>query len=192
MPEPVKNEDLDLEELEPTPEIKEGEEDKTDYKALAIKNHGIAQRNKTKLDKLKAKIAIDAKVEKKVGEITEKKPGELDRLDRAVLRTEKITDPKEIDLVSSIMKETGKDLESVLASRYFQAELKEMRELAATADAQPDKNKRSGTSTRNDVDYWLAKDELPPASEVELRRKVVNAKIAKQKQTNTFSDNPIS
>ena len=172
--------------LDELPEVVEGEEDKTDYKALAIKNRGIAQRLKTKLDKHK----IDSKVEKKVEKIVSEK-GELDRIDKAVLRTEKMTDVDEVALVQSIMKETGKDVEGVLASKYFQTELKEMRDKKTVEDAIPSDKKRSGSSTKDSVDYWIAKGELPPANQPELRQKVVNAKIAKEKSGSQFSHNPI-
>jgi hypothetical protein len=121
----------------------------------------------------------------------EKKSEGLDRIDRAVLRTEKITDAEEIKLVESIMKETGKTVEQVLESRFFQSELKEMRDLKKTEDATPSGQKRSGTSTRDTVDYWISKGELPPMSDPELRRKVVNAKMAKEKSVSQFSTNPI-
>ncbi len=185
----LKNEEGGTEEDFDLPEDpKEGEEDKTDWKteATKLREKAIAQREKTKA--MKQKIAD---LEKSTPKPDDKKTGELDRIDRAVLRTEKITDAKEIELVQSIMKESGKDLESVLASKFFQTELKEMRELSATEDATPKGAKRSGTSTRDTVDYWLAKGELPPANEPELRRKVVNAKISKEKSGSQFSSNPI-
>lgn len=182
-------EDVDLEDL---PQVEEGAEDKTDWKAIAQKNHGIAQRYKTKLDK-------QGKVEKPVTDAGEnkgkdnsgKEAGGLDKLDRAVLRVEKITDSKEVELVQTYMKETGRDVEGVLASKFFQAELKEMRDLAATEEATPSGSKRSGVQTRDTVEYWIAAGKLPPPEQAELRRKVVNAKIAKEKSGSMFSTNPI-
>lgn len=171
--------------LEDLPEIEDGEEDTTDWKALAIKNQGIAKRLKTKMEKAKTETKVVEQPKSK----DEPKAGELDRIDRAVLRTEKITAPEEIELVQSLMKETGKDLEGVLASRFFQSELKDLREQKSTEDATPSGSKRSGQSTRDSVDYWIAKGELP--SDPALRIKVVNAKIAKAKSTNMFSDTPI-
>jgi len=180
------NEDIIVEDL---PTINDGEEDNTDWKALALKNHGIAKRAATKLAKAKDGKPADATpADKKEGD---GKADGLDRMDRAILRVEKITAEDEVNLVQSIMKDTGKSLEQVLESKYFQSELKEMRELNATKDATPDGTKRAGQSTRDTVDYWLAKGELPPAEQVDLRRKVVNAKIAKEKSGNQFSSNPL-
>lgn len=174
--------------IEDLPQIEEGQEDNTDWKALAIKNQGMAKRAATKLAKFKdAKPPEDNGDKKPVSE--EKKAGELDRMDKAVLRLEKITSEDEISLVQTIMKETGKDLESVLASKYFQAELKELRDLAATKEATPDGTKRSGQSASDTVDYWIAKGELP--KDPALRTKVVNEKIKRAKSVSQFSDSPI-
>lgn len=173
--------------------LKEGDEgyDQIDWKANAEKNKGIAQRNKTRAEK--ARQALAEKGEKKDGEPGKKDDSKgLDRVDKAVLRAEKITDPKEVELVEAIMKETGKDVEGVLASKYFQGELKTLREEAAADNATPHGTNRSGNASRDSVDYWIAKGELPPMEQSELRTKVVNAKIAKEKSQSQFSSTPIS
>lgn len=157
----------------------------TDWEAEAKKARAIAQRLRTKLTK-----ATEKKVEAPATDTKEAKKTGLDRLDRAILRVEKITAEKEIELVESIMKETGKDVEAVLGSKYFQAELKAFREEQATKDATPSGTKRSAQSARDEVDYWIAKGELPKDNP-ELARKVVNAKLEKIKSRNQFSDDPI-
>src|SRR3990172_2372750 len=109
--------ELDLEEtVESTDD--EGK-DTTDWKAEALKAQGIAKRLKTQAEKRKIDSKVEAKVEKKLEERG------LDRLDRAVLRVEKITSEDEVGLVEDIMKETGKTLEQVLESKYFKTELQE-------------------------------------------------------------------
>ena len=183
-------EDLDLEDL--PGDVKEGEKDETDWKAIAQKNHGIAQRYKTKLEKAKDNKDGEGKPNSdKKGDKETPKTEVLDRMDKAILRVEKITSEEEIGLVESIMKDTGKTLEQVLESKYFQSELKEMRELKASEDATPTGTKRANNSARDTVDYWIAKGELPPASQPELRQKVVNAKIAKEKAGSNFSATPV-
>lgn len=183
------DEDVVLEDL--PGDAPEGQEDKTDWKAIAKKNHGIAKRYQTKFEK--AKESKGSEGDGKGGEGKGGKGGEgtgvLDKLDRAVLRVEKITAPDEIKLVESYMKETGKDIESVLSSKYFQAELKELRDLAATEEATPTGEKRSGVLTRDTVEYWIAAGKLP--EDPVLRQKVVNAKIAKEKNVHQFSSNPL-
>jgi hypothetical protein len=83
-------------------------------------------------------------------------------------------------------KETGKDAESLLDSTYFQTEFKDFKEKKASSDATPTGSKRSNNSSVDTVDYWLAKDELPPVSEVKLRRDVVNARIKKENSKGVF------
>lgn len=186
------NEEIDDKIEEPiVSDLKEGDEgfDKIDWKDIAEKNRGIAQRNKTRAAKAQAELAKNKPPEKK--DDKKEDPKGLDRVDKAVLRAEKITDPKEVELVEAIMKETGKDLESVLASRYFQGELKALREEIAADEALPKGGKRSAAPAKDSVDYWIAKGELPPHDQPELRRKVVNAKIAKEKSGSQFSKNPI-
>ena len=89
------------------------------------------------------------------------------------------------------MKETGKTLEEVLASKYFRAELKELREQKASADAIPDSSKRSGQSPKDSVDYWLAKGEMPPADQPQLRREYVNAKLKQETSGSKFTSRSV-
>jgi len=186
--------DLELEEPEDAPEIKEGEEDKTDYKALAIKNAGIAKRNKTKLDKLK--LANAKKEGKEEGKKEAEKNKGFDYGQKAFLKASGIA-PDEYDLVQEVMASTGKDIEAVLDSKYFQAELKERRDTKATKDATPDGSKRSTNTSRDTVEYWVDKKDdkgnlmLPPADQRELRTKVVNARIKKEKDKRQFSDTSV-
>lgn len=189
---------VELEEPEDLP--KEGEEgyDKINWKEVAEKNRGIAQRNATKLKKLKeAKPeAKEPKIKppvKKAAEVEKENADDrgFDRVDRSILRAEKITDEDELDLVSDIMKETGKDVEAVVASKYFQSELKALREEKTVANATPRGSGRTNNSAKGEVDYWIAKGELPPMDQPALRQKVVNAKIAAKRGENTFSKNPI-
>lgn len=180
------DEEIVIDELPADPA--EGQEDKTDWKAEATKHRGIAQRFKTKLEKNKTATKLP---ESKGADGDAPKPGELDRLDKILLRQEKITDPKEVELVQSMMKESGKSLEQLLDSKFFQNELKDLREAKVVEDATPGASKRSGQSSRDSVDYWIAKGELPPIGETKLRQEVVKAKIAKEKNKSQFTENPI-
>lgn len=157
-------------------------QDSTDWRAEAIKARAQASRLRSKLTKAtEKKIEVPAKEEPK--EV-------LDRIDRAVLRAEKITAKDEVELVESIMKETGRTVEAVLESKYFKSELAAIREAQATKDATPSGTKRSGQSPRDEVDYWIAKGELPKDNP-ELARKVVKAKIASAQSKNQFSDEAV-
>jgi len=168
-------------------EMDEAGDDPVKLKDIIKKRSESRQRLYTRLKAAETK-AKDAKPE--VKKPASKKEEGLDRVDKAILRVEKITDSDEVDLVQSIMKETGKDLEAVLESKYFKSELAALRQDRETKDAIPNNSKRTGQSTRDSVEYWLAKGELPKDNPA-LKIKVVNAKIAREKDKNQFSDNPI-
>jgi hypothetical protein len=179
--------------------VKNGEQVNWEERAKKLEERAAKQRERTAelRGKIKERDAADAKAaaDKKAAEDAKgdkPKPGELDRVDRAVLRTEKITDAKEIELVQSWMKDTGKTVEQILENKHFLNDLKDLRELEASDDATPEGKKRAGGSARNTVEYWIAKGELPPASEPELRTKVVNAKMAQKKAVSNFSDKPVA
>ena len=186
------NENNQEEVVDELPEIEEGKEDATDYKALAGKYQGMAKRFQTKLNKLAEKPPVkeEKKPEpEKKKEVKEKEV--LDRIDRAVLSVKGITEPEEIELVEKRKKETGRTLEELLDTNWFKAELKEFRENATSFEAIPKGSKRSNQAARDSVQYWISKGTLPPKNQVQLRRDVVNAKMKKEKEGNVFSDKSV-
>jgi len=142
----------------------DSEEDSTDWKAEALKYKAILDRNKNKKPETKKASTSN----------------DLDYGAKAFLAVQGIKGADELKLVKDFMANTGKDLDSVVESKHFKAELDEMRELKRTADATPTGNRRTGQSARDSVEYWIAKGELPPQSDAELRRKVVNARMKKE------------
>jgi len=47
-------------------------------------------------------------------------------------------------------------------------------------------------TSRDKVDYWIAKDEMPPADQQQLRRDYVNAKnLKKAEDSSKFTDRPV-
>lgn len=169
-----------------TPVVDENGNDTTDWKAqaeanleLAKRNQGIAQRNKTRLQKLKEEKEGGAPVTK--NESTSSDLGE-----KAYLVVNGIKSADEIAFVQKMKKETGKDVESLLETTYFQTEFKSFKEKKATDNAVPTGSKRSTNTSVDSVDYWLAKGELPPADQVQLRRDVVNARLKKEQNKGVF------
>jgi len=160
------------------------ESDSTDWKAKHDELAGRLKRAETKLQKTKIESKVEEKLEKKLEQ------GGLDRLDKLLLRQEGIKSADELQLVEDYRRESGKSLEDILESRVFKAELKDLRDLAASKDATPSGTKRSGQSPRDEVDYWIAKGELPKDNP-ELARKVVNAKIQKDQNKNQFADQAV-
>ncbi len=188
------NDQVDIPEVPDLPTVEEGQQDTTDWKAKAQESHdalkkaqGMAKRFQTKLKKLgdpKPAPASDPKPN-----ATPEKKG-FDYAEKAYLKSSGI-DATEFDLVKEVMEATGKDIDGVLGSKYFQADLKERREAKASDGATPSGSKRAGNSTRDSVDYWIAKGELPPLDQPDLRRKVVNAKIKAAKDSSHFTKTPV-
>lgn len=170
------------EEVEETDDVEESTDDESDT---------TEQPRETPEARLARLTRMKAQLEKKLGLSTEKeskpsKKGALDYSQKAFLIANGIKGNDEFGLVQEVMKSTGKSLDDIIESKYFKAELNELRELNKSADANPASGNRSGNSARNTVEYWIAKGELPPASEVDLRRKVVNARMNKAKSVGTF------
>lgn len=189
-------EEIDAEGLPIVPELKDGEKSTPErdelVKQRAIKSREMRDTLRKENENLKKGLNPDGtKKEEPAAKKEEPKAGEFDRIDLAVLRTEGITDAKELDLVKSWMKDTGRPVESVLANKIFKSELKEMRDIAATEDATPEGQKRSGASAKTSVEYWLAKPKGELPVDPALRSKVVKARIAQEKSGSMFSATPI-
>lgn len=171
------------------PVVDENGNDTTDWRAqalanleLAKRNQGIAQRNKTRLQKLKEEREnAGATPTPKNEQVTPSDLGE-----KAYLAVNGIKSADEIAFVQKMKKETGKDVESLLETTYFQTEFRTFKEKKETDNAVPSGNKRSSNSSVDSVEYWLAKGELPPADQVQLRRDVVNARLKKEQTKGVF------
>lgn len=112
------------------------------------------------------------------------KTGDFDYGQKAFLVANGVKSSDEMTLVKEIMKDTGKSLDQVLESKYFSKELEELREARKTSQAIPNSSKRSTNSSRDSVEYWVAKGELP--EDRELRSKVVKAKWKNSSSVNPF------
>lgn len=119
------------------------------------------------------------------------KSDELGYAEKAYLVANGIKGADEMNIVKGLMKKTGASLDEILEDDYFQSKLNSHRDLKRTEAATPSGSKRAGQSSSNTVEYWIAKGELPPASERELRQKVVNARIKSESNTDVFSKNAI-
>lgn len=163
-----------IEPTEPTePEAEKEDEGDIDWQAKARELEGRLKRAETKLKK-----SSDSPTPSKSST-----SGGLDYGQKAYLRAEGIKGEAETTLVQQYMRETGKDLEKVLESKFFKAELEEIRELAKTEAANPT-GKRTGTTALDSVEYWMAKplEDVPK----EMRTKVVNALIKQSESKGVF------
>lgn len=111
---------------------------------------------------------------------------ELGYGEKAFLKANGFDGDEEYNVILDTMKFTGKTLEEVMKHPFVTAEIKAIREQKQAEDALPKGNNRGGASSRNSVDYWLQKGELPPEDQTDLRRKVVNARINASKNKQKF------
>jgi predicted nuclease with TOPRIM domain len=149
------------------------------------------KKNSETLEAREARLARQLEqTRKKLGKSTETQErtstNSNDLGEKAYLIANGIKSADEMAFVKKMKKETGKDIESLLETTYFQAEFKDFKEKKATANAIPTASQRSNNSSIDTVEYWIAKGELPPSSEIELRRKVVNARMKKEESKGIF------
>lgn len=163
-----------------------------DYEARYKETLGIAKRRTTALKKAKEALGKVPKVESVVPTTQEPKKGEIGYGEKAYLNSLGFKDAEDHTYVQGIMTSSGKSLEDVLAMPFVQGELKRIGEERITKAATPStQDGRQGTPARDSVEYWIAKGELPPVDQQDLRRKVVNAKIAKEQNSSQFTSTPV-
>ncbi len=146
---------------EDTQEVEIEEEQGVEYwKAEALKNKAILERNKGKKEEAK-----------------EQKQSDGFGYDvKAYLKASGIK-ANEFDFVKEELKRFGGDVDGLIDNEDFQAKLKKQRAINKTADATPT-GKRTGNSATDSADYWLNKPfEDVPAN---LRREVLKAKEKKE------------
>lgn len=120
----------------------------------------------------------------------EEKPTDLDSGLKALWRSyAQIEGADEWALVKQEMKNSGiQDPEELSRNVYFKQKLDGLRATKANATA-ADEGSRGTATSKNTVEYWLAKDELPPKElGSELREKYVEAKRNKGKNQKMFFD----
>lgn len=178
--------DEDVSDVPALPVAKEGET--IDWEAQAKTYQGMATRRGTKLSKLKTAVKPP---DNEVVEPPAPKTGDLGYAEKAYLNSLGFIEADDHAYVQSAMKDTGKSLEDVMKSPFITGELKQRGEERKTKAAAPTGDDRSNPPARDTVEYWIQKGELPPADQVELRRKVVNAKMNKQKGGNHFAQNSV-
>lgn len=142
------------------PEVVEGEEDATDYKAEALKlrDKAIAQRERTKT--LKRELADTRKaVEIAAGlkkESTPVKTGDLDETQLDYLDLKGVSEAEDIKVIEDIVKKTGQTVRQALKDDYVVAKLAANKAKRDVQDATPSGTKRAGGQT-GDLATALAK-----------------------------------
>lgn len=180
-----KNEEVELEVEEnlELPEIEEGEEDSTDWKAEAqkLRDKAISQRERTKT--LKQKLAdkeraIEALAGTKKSEPV--KAGELDETQLDYLDLKGISESEDVKVIEDIVKKTGMTVRQALKDEYVLAKLTSNKASRDVKSATPSATKRGGNQS-NDVASAIAKfeqtGELP--DDFTLRSAVVDSMTSK-------------
>lgn len=183
-----KNEEAaEVEETLDLPEVEEGQEDTTDWKAEAqkLREKAIAQRERTKSIKARAKEA-EAKLAEVSGTRTEStKTSTLDETALDYLDLKGISESEDIKVIEGIIKKTGMTVREALKDDYVTTKLAANKSAREVKDATPSSTKRGGSQT-DSLERAIAKYEasglksegLP--EDFTLRAAVVNAMAAKQ------------
>ncbi len=142
-------------------------------------------------EKLKNK-AIEARLAKKTAKQKASAPSiELQaveaRVIRAELRAEGIKDDEEIDFVIEKAKILGVEPAVAAKDEVVAALLEKKRKEKLNLLAMPDNQSRNNVNTRDSVEYWIAKGELPPKDQIDLRRQVVKRKRDNSKRAQMFN-----
>lgn len=115
---------------------------------------------------------------------------EFDYGQEAYLIAKGVEDDEAKTFLLEEINQTGKSLREVMSFKYVQEALKGIKEDKANMIAMPKgTGTRGGKSAQNTVEYWIAKGELPPADQTELRRQVVKEKIRQDSTGNKFGGN---
>ena len=189
-------ENNEKEEVETTEETEEeSTEEETESEEKDSEEEGEEEKPTETLDQKRARLQRQLKqVNKKLGITDEEKPRQktskksedFDYGQKAFLTANGIKSKEEREFTQKIAKQTGLELEDLIEDDYFQSKLSDFREKTNTKNARPTGSGRSNKAYIDSVEYWISKKELPPASEVELRRKVVNARLKKEGAKGVF------
>lgn len=137
--------------------------DTTDWKAIAMKNQGIAQRLKTKLAKQGEKPTQDPKKEEKSGDSD-------GLLAKAYLRSAGITKKEEVELALLTAKKWGVGIDELVDDEDFQGKLEKMRTKQANIQASTGvSGDKTGSSVKETTEYWVAKGTPPTPDQVPNR-----------------------
>lgn len=113
----------------------------------------------------------------------QKKSVELDYGQKAYLNSNGIKGKAELEFVQTELKASGEDLDTLIENPYFINRLESFRAINKTKNATII-GKRGGGPAIDSVEYWASKpiEEVPK----EMRLKVVNHKIAQEKNQGVF------
>lgn len=161
-------------------EIAEDASDETDWKALALKNQGIAKRLQTKLSKAE-KPKEEPKAKKTEPQA---QPEGLDETQLDYLDLKGITEDEDVKVIEKIVLKTGMTIRQALKDDYVIEKLKTLKEQRDVKSATPSSTKRTG-QTGGNLEQAIARyerDNVLP-DDFKLASEVVNALVEKTGNT---------
>lgn len=174
-----------------TPEANEGEGSsetvslsKSEYEELVGTKSTVGS---LKRELKEAKKALEAKESSDTPQQTNDS-ALAEKVETLALRVEGINKDSEIDLARKLQKETGLPIDKLLSSKYFKAELEDLRASEANAEASTGikGDKSNSQNPKSSAAYWIAKGEYPPRDQVsdnKVRKEIRDALVAKEKGT---------
>lgn len=131
-------------------------------------------------------------VEEKDSKIKSNEPDYATRLAvKTYLNQQGITHPDDQKRVMDEAARLNLPPDEVASMAHIKNELKDASDQREAESGVPRGTARRSGTTKNDLEYWLAKDPNEPGStpdDLELANKVIDARIAKQEQTSKFSE----
>lgn len=161
--------------------------DNFDWKAEALRLDGLNARRATKLSRLRD--AGSKKIDQ-VPPSQDNQPPKNDKFDYgqlALLTAKGLDHADDQKYLQDLVKRTGSELRDLLSDDFVVGKLSEMKEKRTSAAALPSGDGRNAPPAADQVDYWLNQGKLPPADQIELRKKVVNARIARENGKSVFA-----
>jgi hypothetical protein len=184
-------ENQEVEENLDLPEVQEGEDDTTDYKAEAIKlrEKAIAQRERTKELKAQLKTFTEKKVEAKLENKSES--NDLDSGQKALMVAYGLKTKAEQALAQAYKLRTGDDVDTLMEDDIFQGKLAKLRETAASSQASAaTAGGRTSAPAQDSVDFHLEKYESGQVKledmPFEMREQVLEKALKKQANASKF------
>ena len=154
-------------------------DENTDWKAKALELKGLNKRRAAKLKKANEFLSQTEKKQPTTPTIEKQNSGYEDALRLSQLSyLNSLGIPKEDhDYVIDEAKNVGKTIDSIMAFKYVQEDLKTRQEERKVKTSLPTASKRSGTASVDSADYYLAKVErgditLGQIPDVKVRREV--------------------